>query len=104
MREKADGTEALESKYTMAGLGPGHIPFGYGKHAWCLLLLSIRVSVWLSGMHSPGRFLAAMELKTVLAYVSVTYDIRAETEGISAPRALTPTACTMTVQFRRRQV
>lgn len=45
-REENDGTEALESRYTMAGLGPSHIPFGYGKHAWCVLLSSTSTDVF----------------------------------------------------------
>jgi len=48
----------------MVSTGVHHLVFGHGKHA------------------CPGRFFAATELKTILAHILLTYDIKAETEGL----------------------
>ncbi|KZT08274.1 cytochrome P450 [Laetiporus sulphureus 93-53] len=55
----------------------------------------------------PGRFLAVSELKTMLAHVLMTYDVRMEDEGVVPPTkwfatALTPNA-TAAVLFRKRR-
>lgn len=56
---------------------------------------------------SPGRFFAANELKAMLAYIVVNYDVKFEDEGVRPPNmwlGLTilpdPTA---TVLFRKRE-
>ncbi|KAI9465947.1 cytochrome P450 [Lactarius psammicola] len=48
---------------------PDNLTFGYGRHA------------------CPGRFFAVNEIKTLLAHIVVTYDIKFE-EGKQAPRSL----------------
>ncbi|KAG9311576.1 cytochrome P450 [Chiua virens] len=47
-------------KHQYASTAIGYLPFGHGKHA------------------CPGRFFAASELKTMLAHVVVTYDVKLE--------------------------
>ncbi|KAJ7937288.1 cytochrome P450 [Mycena leptocephala] len=44
-----------------------HLVFGHGRHA------------------CPGRFFAATEIKTMLAYILINYDVRSETEGVRPP-------------------
>ena len=55
---------------------------------------------------SPGRFFAANEVKTLLAHVLVTYDMKFE-EGQQAPRTLVINGMRIpgktNVMFRRRQ-
>ena len=55
---------------------------------------------------SPGRFFAANEMKALLAYIVVTYDIKFE-EGTEAPRELciagNRIAGNADVMFRTRQ-
>ncbi len=69
------------------------------------------VIVWRSvaddGTYSPGRFFAANELKTMLAYVVLTYDVKFEREGVRpanfrfGPADLP--APNATVLFKKRQ-
>ena len=35
-----------------------------------------------SGFHSPGRFFAANELKTIVAYILIHYDLKLPGEGL----------------------
>ncbi|KIJ05676.1 hypothetical protein PAXINDRAFT_21085 [Paxillus involutus ATCC 200175] len=76
------------TKHSFVSTNPEYLPFGYGKHA------------------CPGRFFAANELKTMLAHVLLTYDIKLE-DNATRPRswhiggtiAAHPTA---KVMFRKR--
>ncbi|KZT73287.1 cytochrome P450 [Daedalea quercina L-15889] len=85
MREKNIDSEDMASKYGMVSLGTNHVPFGHGKHA------------------CPGRFFAATELKAMLAYLVVNYDIKPEKEGVQPPRAFYGSARSMKVLFRKRR-
>ncbi|KAJ7835138.1 cytochrome P450 [Mycena olivaceomarginata] len=76
-------------KRQMISTGVDHLPFGTGKHA------------------CPGRFFAATELKAIMAHIVLTYDVKAEVEGVRPPdnvfgTRITPNA-TGRVQFRKRQ-
>ena len=55
---------------------------------------------------SPGRFFAVNEVKTLLAHILVTYDIKVE-EGKQAPRTRLITSVRVpekaNVMFRKRQ-
>ncbi|KAG9310086.1 cytochrome P450 [Chiua virens] len=53
-----DGGEG--AKHQFASTSPEYLPFGHGKHA------------------CPGRFFAVTELKTMLAHVVATYDVKLE--------------------------
>ncbi|GBE89830.1 Cytochrome P450 monooxygenase paxP [Sparassis crispa] len=55
--------EGEGTKYQFVSTSPEYIPFGHGKHA------------------CPGRFFAASELKVMLAYVVLNYDIKFEGGG-----------------------
>ncbi|KAF9231272.1 cytochrome P450 [Melanogaster broomeanus] len=56
-------------KHYMASTSPEYLAFGHGRHA------------------CPGRFMAASELKTMLAHVIVSYDIKLE-DGVTRPESL----------------
>lgn len=75
-------------KHQSVNTSAEYLTFGHGKHA------------------CPGRFFATNELKAMMAYLVLNYDIRAEEEGVRPPNvidALTiipdPTA---KVLFRKR--
>ncbi|KAJ7629833.1 cytochrome P450 [Mycena rosella] len=51
----------------MVSTAPDHLVFGHGRHA------------------CPGRFFAATELKAMLAYLLLHYDVKAETPGVRPP-------------------
>ncbi|KAJ6578740.1 cytochrome P450 [Mycena vulgaris] len=62
----AKPTEGVFNKQ-MVSTGSDHLAFGHGAHA------------------CPGRFFAATELKAMLAHVLLTYDVKAEVEGVRPP-------------------
>jgi len=90
VREEQDpSTNEGIFKRHMVSTGPDHLPFGHGKHA------------------CPGRFFATTELKAMFAHLLVSYDIKAENEGVrpadytfGALRMPSPTA---RILVRRRQ-
>ncbi|GJE92694.1 cytochrome P450 [Phanerochaete sordida] len=74
----------------MIDTGLDYLPFGHGRHV------------------CPGRFFAASELKTILAHLVVTYDVRMESAGgippsISIFHATVPSRIAKVV-FRKREV
>jgi len=50
--------------------GPEYLPFGHGQHA------------------CPGRFFAVTEVKMMLAYILLNYDVKLENEGVRPPNVL----------------
>lgn len=56
--------EEEKVKYQTVALGLDYVTFGNGRHA------------------CPGRFFAVAELKTMLAHVLLTYDVKLEQEGV----------------------
>ncbi|KAI5993495.1 cytochrome P450 [Pisolithus albus] len=54
------GDGDASARHQMVGVTQDYFPFGFGKHA------------------CPGRFLAANELKTMLAYILMSYDVKFE--------------------------
>ncbi|KAF7364554.1 hypothetical protein MVEN_00324400 [Mycena venus] len=76
-------------KRQMISTAVDHLPFGTGKHA------------------CPGRFFAATELKAIMAHIVLTYDVKAEVEGVRPPDNVFGTRITPNptgrVQFRKRQ-
>ncbi len=86
---------------------PENLTFGYGRHAWCVFFFL--ASTYRSHSYfsiSPGRFFAINEVKTLLAHIVVTYDIKFE-EGKQAPRGLHVGAMRIpgnaNAMFRKRQ-
>ncbi|KAJ7485721.1 cytochrome P450 [Mycena latifolia] len=65
-RESADVDSPNKNRFnrSMVSTAVDYLPFGTGKHA------------------CPGRFFAAMELKTMLAHLVINYDIKEEAEGV----------------------
>jgi hypothetical protein len=83
-----DGSVSGPLRKTLASTGASYLPFGYGKHAWCvqsLLLDPKRRPLLINTNQSPGRFFAASQLKLILAHVLLTYDVKHEVEGIRPP-------------------
>ncbi|EMD34612.1 hypothetical protein CERSUDRAFT_158140 [Gelatoporia subvermispora B] len=84
MREDGEGT-----KHQFVSTSVKYISFGHGKHA------------------CPGRFFAANELKAMLAYILLNYDVKFEREGVRpennwAAMNIVPDP-TAKVLFRKRQ-
>lgn len=56
---------------------------------------------------SPGRFFAAIEMKTMMAHLILNYDIKMEKEGVRPPNGMNFLSCppdvTARVMFRRRR-
>jgi cytochrome P450 len=83
-----------------------YIPWGLGKHAWCVIRF-FSATVRLTFVGSPGRFLASAEMKTMLAHIVVSYDVKMENESVRPPNEWFFTACvphrTAEVLFRKRR-
>ncbi|KAJ7501718.1 cytochrome P450 [Mycena galericulata] len=62
-----DGSASGTFNRQMVSTGQKHLVFGHGRHA------------------CPGRFLAATELKSMIAHILINYDVKAETEGVRPP-------------------
>ena len=81
-----DARDAVKNQLVTTSLQ--YLLFGHGKHAWSVprtfehLLLEIpfhgRVSVewYVDFIDSPGRFFAANELKCMMGYILLNYDIK----------------------------
>jgi cytochrome P450 len=68
------GGGALESKKLSLSTTSGtFLPFGHGRHAWYVITLCIQRNMLI--YHSPGRFLVSHELKMLLAYATMFYEI-----------------------------
>ncbi|EMD40104.1 hypothetical protein CERSUDRAFT_45258, partial [Gelatoporia subvermispora B] len=76
-------------KYQYATTSPEFITFGHGKHA------------------CPGRFFAVDELKSIMAYIVLNYDVKFEREGVRPANKWISTSVnpdpTAKVLFRRRK-
>jgi hypothetical protein len=55
--------------------------FGHGRHGWYVSLLQIRDEYLLSS-YSPGRFFAAYEVKAIIAYILLRYDMEFTDEAL----------------------
>ncbi|KAI5999861.1 cytochrome P450 [Pisolithus orientalis] len=85
---RVDGNES--GRHQMVAVNQDYFPFGYGKHA------------------CPGRFLAANELKTMLAYILTMYDVKFE-DSVSRPASIhwdlnVMADPTVRVMFRKRVI
>ena len=117
-----DASDAVNNQLTTTSLQ--YLLFGHGKHAWSVPhifeYLLLEVSSHLCGcfmewcvdfIDSPGRFFAANELKCLMGYILLNYDIKWSNrdflEGGYAPpnEVLGPTARpdeNAIIMFRRR--
>ncbi|OCH95708.1 cytochrome P450 [Obba rivulosa] len=81
--------EGEGTKHQYVSTSTDYISFGHGKHA------------------CPGRFFAANELKAMLAYILINYDVKFEREGVRPENKWISTAIvpdpTAKVLFRKRQ-
>ncbi|KAI5119873.1 hypothetical protein M0805_008544 [Coniferiporia weirii] len=88
MREEGEGEG---TKHQMVSTSMEYLPFGHGRHA------------------CPGRFFATNELKSMMAYLVLTYDVKLENAAGGRPKDIefgssvvpNPTA---KVLFRKRQI
>ncbi|KAF8211729.1 cytochrome P450 [Mycena galopus ATCC 62051] len=64
MREESEGGTFTRH---MVSTSTDHLVFGHGRHA------------------CPGRFFAATQIKAMLAYILIHYDVRSETAGVRPP-------------------
>ena len=89
MKERAAMKGYPGKKFDMVTIGTHSLAFGHGRTA------------------CPGRFLAASELKMMLAYVVVTYDVKLA-DGVRPPDLYVIHNCvpnrTAEVLFRRRRI
>ena len=80
--------EGEGTKHQFVNTSLEYMAFGHGKHAWCVGLRpqakanreadrSSRSCVY----DSPGRFFAANELKAILAYIILNYDLKLGGDG-----------------------
>jgi len=71
MREK----EGEGAKHVMMTPTLNYLPFGHGRLAWYeyFVFWSRRMT---ESLYSPGRFFAATEIKMLLAYVLLNYDVK----------------------------
>ena len=72
-------------KHQLVNTSLDFLPFGHGKHAWCVSRLLTLTPTGLTAARtihdSPGRFFAANEIKTMMAYLLLNYDIKFAEEG-----------------------
>ena len=75
-----------ETKAQLVSTSTEYLDFGLGRHAWYdAFYPTFHLGVERCFHCSPGRFFAANELKTMLAHVVVTYDIKLE-DSVARPR------------------
>ncbi|KAF8899435.1 cytochrome P450 [Infundibulicybe gibba] len=94
MRERlakgGENTRTDEKRLRLTSTGLDYLGFGGGRHT------------------CPGRFLAALELKCMLAHLILHYDVRTEVEGVRPPDTWFGPACmpsrSAKVLFRKRNV
>ena len=63
LEPKSASEETQGGRRDMVATSVGYVPFGHGRHT------------------CPGRFFAAAEMKTMMAHVLLTYDVKLEREG-----------------------
>ena len=99
------GADGEGTKHQFVNTSVEYMAFGHGRHAWCVVLLAP------SGIphrpRSPGRFFASNELKSILAFIILNYDVKLTDKGrpesIALQTALVPDP-SGEVMFRKRQV
>jgi cytochrome P450 len=101
--------DAGDVKQQMVTSSSEFLPWGYGRHAWyvtfdCSVLPQL--APILVHACSPGRFFAVNELKTMLAYVVHSYDIKFEQERVRPTNVWFGEVClphqSAEVMFRKR--
>ena len=111
--EGKDAKEPANIRDRVVSTSLDFLTFGHGRHAWYVRtynFLPRSTPSHLIPLRSPGRFFAANELKTMLAYLVMNYDIRLEShDGKAKPLALHFASATIPdpkarVLFRRRVV
>ncbi|USP72974.1 hypothetical protein yc1106_00248 [Curvularia clavata] len=77
--EEKEKTNALKLKQgSMVTTGFSHLPFGHGRHAWCVfsLLNDVLNNRNPNELYSPGRFFVSHELKIVFSHLLLHYDFK----------------------------
>jgi len=87
MKDEAEAKGSPDKKFDMVATNLQFLAFGHGRHA------------------CPGRFFAAAELKMMLAYIVITYDLKLA-NGVRPPDVFILHTClpnpTAEILFRRR--
>ena len=103
-------SEEDRMKNSSASTGLTYLGFGHGRHAWCVfisLVLPLRSSPNVISVCSPGRFFAMHEIKAILAYILLEYDISVP-DGVRPQDKYYGYNCvpdtTAKVSFKRRTV
>jgi cytochrome P450 len=101
--------EAGRYRQQFVATGTNYLSWGVGRHAWCVLSHVFLIIISTNRFfHSPGRWFAATELKTMLAHAVVTYDVKLKDEGSRPPNQWFGTSCipnrSAEVLFRKCQV
>ncbi|OBZ75703.1 Ent-kaurene oxidase [Grifola frondosa] len=73
--ELADQSSEDDWRYRLTGTGLNYLAFGGGKHV------------------CPGRFFATLELKCMMAFTLLRYDVKMENEGVRPPDTWFGPAC-----------
>jgi Cytochrome P450 len=71
-----------EPRQPMYTTSKTYLPFSHGRHAWYVPTLLSFLGLALKASFSPGRFFASMELKLLMAYLLVNYDLKWPEEDI----------------------
>ncbi|GJJ15197.1 hypothetical protein Clacol_009473 [Clathrus columnatus] len=77
--------DGLNTTHQFVNTSPDYIPFGHGRHA------------------CPGRFFAATELKAIMVYLVLNYDVKMENEGVRPPNVTAVWSCMPDVTAHRRR-
>ncbi|KAF9528910.1 cytochrome P450, partial [Crepidotus variabilis] len=89
MKEQAVVSGNADKKFDMVTTGVDSLAFGHGRHA------------------CPGRYFAASELKLMLAFIVMYYDVKTEEEGVRPKDLFFMQSCvpntTAELLFRRRR-
>lgn len=77
MRKEGDA-----SRFQFVNTSVDYIPFGVGTHAWyAIKFFTLMTQTLMANSDSPGRFFASSELKSILAYIVLNYDIKLAAGG-----------------------
>lgn len=99
-----------DARHRLSGAGPNFLIFGGGKHLWSVHIHARLLPITpahVTDLYSPGRFFSALELKCMMAYLLLHYDVKTIDEGVRPDNEWFGPICSPArdakVLFRRRQ-
>jgi cytochrome P450 len=87
----ADEKDVEHRQQQTVTASPDYLAWGLGRHSWYVIFG--RLLFYFSFFISPGRWFAATELKTMLAHLVVTYDVKLKEEGRRPPNEWIGATC-----------